>query len=63
MKYRFIFKKSGYQSQTTYEKEMESFGRYTAEEMFHDACCLLDFGIFDEVLMFDETGHEYKELY
>ena len=64
MKYRFVFKKTGYQSQTTYEKEMESYSdNYKAEQMWHDACCLLDFGIFDEVSMFDETGHEYKEFY
>ena len=31
--------------------------------MFHNACCLLDFDIFDKVSMFDETGKEYTELY
>jgi len=64
MKYRFVFKKSGYNSQITYEKEIDSFdNNYKPEQAWHDACCLLDFGIFDKVLMFDNTGHEYKEFY
>jgi hypothetical protein len=62
MKYRFVFKKTGYKSETTYEKEMEYYD-IPVEDIFHDACCLLDFCIFDEVRMFDETGKEYKELY
>ena len=43
MKYRFVFKKTGYMSETTYEKEIEYYNRL-AEDIFHDACCLLDFG-------------------
>ena len=43
-------------------KEIEYYD-IPVEEIFHDACCLLDFCIFDEVKMFDETGKEYKELY
>jgi hypothetical protein len=35
----------------------------TAEQMWHDACCLLDFCIFDSVSMFDENGKEYTEFY
>jgi len=64
MKYRFVFKRKSYNSQITYQIERESYdGNYKAEQAWHDACCLLDFGIFDEVLMYDETGHEYKEFY
>lgn len=62
MKYKFIFEKNGFKSKTTYEKEIEIPG-VTAEQMWHDACCLLDFCIFDSVSMFDENGKEYTEFY
>lgn len=62
MKYKFIFAKTNAFGKTTYEIERESYSR-TKEEMFHDACCLLDFCIFDEVRMFDESGKELTELY
>lgn len=62
MKYKFIFGKSKYKGKLTYIKEMDSCGR-TAEQMWHDACCLLDFDIFDSIAMFDENGKEYTEFY
>ena len=63
MTYKFIFKKERHQATTTYEVERTYFGDYPVDEIFHDACCLLDFGIFDSVQMFDETGREYTDLY
>lgn len=63
MTYKFIFKKERYQATTTYEVERTYFGDYPVDKIFHDACCLLDFGIFDRVQMFDENGREYIELY
>lgn len=62
MKYKFIFEKSKHSSKLTYIKELESYNR-TAEQMWHDACCLLDFDIFDSIQMFDENGKEYTEFY
>ena len=63
MKYKFVFrKKVGGKPEETYVKVREYYN-HRPEEAFHDACCLLDFDIFDEVRMFDETGKEYTELY
>ena len=62
MKYKFIFTNDNAFGKMTYEYELESFNR-TKEEMFHDACYLLDFCIFDQVRMFDENGKELTELY
>lgn len=58
--YRFIFKKEGYNSTTTYEVVRTYDDDYPAGKIFHEATCLLDFGIFDSVQMFDENGKEYK---
>lgn len=63
MTYKFFFKKKDDQATTTYEVERTYFGDYPVDIIFHDACCLLEFGIFDSVQMFDETGREYTELY
>ena len=62
MKYKFIFEKSNYNGKLAYTKEIESYDR-TAEQLWHDACCLLDFDIFDGISMFDENGKEYTEFY
>lgn len=63
MTYKFIFKKEGYKSETIYEVKRTYHDDYSSNLVFHDATCLLDFGIFDSVQMFDDTGKEYVELY
>lgn len=63
MKYKFIFKRKDYNATTVYEVERTYPDDCPSSQVFHDATCLLDFGIFESVQMFDDTGKEYVELY
>lgn len=60
--YKFVFKRTSYNGETTYTYVMDSYGR-TATEVFERSTALLDFGLFDEVSMFDWTGRECTECY